>query len=658
MVGKWHLCAAGRDEPGRVQARTGRSAAGSTGSTASSARRPTSGIRTWSTTTTRSTRPARPAEGYHLSVDLTDKAIEFIDDVKTIAPDRPVFLYYALGCRARAAPRAAGVGRPVQGPVRHGLRGGARADPRPAEGAGHRPAGHRAAADQPDRHAGGRAPGPDGKPFPPLDYTKPWDSLSADERRLFARMAEVYAGFLSHADAQIGRLLDYLEAIDQLDNTHRSSSSPTTGPAARAARTARSTRTSSSTASPTTSPPTWPCSTSWAARRPTTTTRPAGRWRSTPRSRCGSATRSTAAPATRASSPGRPASRPAARSAHQYHHAIDLVPTVLECLGVEPARRRCEGVTQIPIQGVSMRSSFDAADAPVDADDAVLLDARHPRRSGTTAGRRSPPTRRSAAGATTSRTPGSSTTSTIDRSELHDLAAEEPERLAELVGLWFYEAGANHAFPLDDRSALEIILTPRPQLVAAARPLRLPARRRGDPRVRRGQRPQPRRSPSAPRSTCPDGGAQGVLFAHGSRFGGHALYVKDNRLHYVNNFVGITEQRVDATEDLPTGENLILSASFDKAGEDPPGHRARHAVAVLRRPQGRRGPDPDPARLVLARRRGPDRRAGTAASRSPTTTPARPLGVHRRHPAPGRRRRLREPYVDLEREAAAMLARE
>jgi len=62
-----------------------------------------------------------------------------------------------------------------------------------------------------------------------------------------------------------------------------------------------------------------------------------------------------------------------------------------------------------------------------------------------------------------------------------------------------------------------------------------------------------------------------VLFAHGARFGGHALYVKDNRLHYVYNFVGMIEQKVDATEDLPTGEDLILSASFDKDGEDPPG---------------------------------------------------------------------------------------
>ena len=84
--------------------------------------------------------------------------------------------------------------------------------------------------------------GPDGLPFPALDYTRPWDSLNADEKRLFARMAEVYAGFLAHADHHIGRLLDYLERDRAAGEHHRSSSSPTTAPAARAARTARSTR--------------------------------------------------------------------------------------------------------------------------------------------------------------------------------------------------------------------------------------------------------------------------------------------------------------------------------------------------------------------------------------------------------------------------------
>src|SRR5206468_214726 len=61
--------------------------------------------------------------------------------------------------------------------------------------------------------------GPEGQPMTMMDFTKAWDSLSDDEKRLFCRMAEVYAGFLAHADHQIGRLLDYLEATGQRDNT-------------------------------------------------------------------------------------------------------------------------------------------------------------------------------------------------------------------------------------------------------------------------------------------------------------------------------------------------------------------------------------------------------------------------------------------------------
>jgi arylsulfatase len=158
----------------------------------------------------------------------------------------------------------------------------------------------------------------------------------------------------------------------------------------------------------------------------------------------------------------------------------------------------------------------------------------------------------------------------VDRSEMHDLAADQPDKLAEMIGLWFYEAGVNHAFPLDDRGPVEILTTPRPQLAP--------------PRDRYIYRPSGAEVPESVAVNLrnrsysigavvdiPAPGAQGVLFSHGSRFGGHALYVKDNRLHYVYNFVGITEQHIAATEDIPTGENLILSASFDKTGEDPPG---------------------------------------------------------------------------------------
>jgi arylsulfatase len=67
----------------------------------------------------------------------------------------------------------------------------------------------------------------------------------------------------------------------------------------------------------------------------------------------------------------------------------------------------------------------------------------------------------------------------------------------------------------------------------------------------------------------PAPGAQGVLFAHGTRFGGHALYIKDNRLHYSNNFVGAEEQLIVGSEDVPTGKDLILSASFEKERAEP-----------------------------------------------------------------------------------------
>src|SRR4029077_5725430 len=68
-------------------------------------------------------------------------------------------------------------------------------------------------------HGEPAATGPDGQPWPQLDTVRPWASLSADEQRLFARMAEVYAGYLSYTDHELGRVIDYLEAAGELDDT-------------------------------------------------------------------------------------------------------------------------------------------------------------------------------------------------------------------------------------------------------------------------------------------------------------------------------------------------------------------------------------------------------------------------------------------------------
>jgi hypothetical protein len=132
-----------------------------------------------------------------------------------------------------------------------------------------------------------------------------------------------------------------------------------------------------------------------------------------------------------------------------------------------------------------------------------------------------------------------------------------------------YWAGANGAFPLDDRSALEIIFTPRP-LLSPPRDRYVYYPDLADVRESQSVNIRNRSLAIVALVDIPEPGAEGVLFAHGSRFGGHALYVKGNRLHYVNSFVGSLEQKIVADRELPTGEKLILSAAFEKDGEDPP----------------------------------------------------------------------------------------
>jgi len=156
----------------------------------------------------------------------------------------------------------------------------------------------------------------------------------------------------------------------------------------------------------------------------------------------------------------------------------------------------------------------------------------------------------------------------------------------------------------------------------------------------------------------PADGAEGVLFAHGARFGGHALYVKDDRLHYVNSFCGMFRAEDRRDEDLPTGEDLILSASFEKDGEDPPGV----ATGVLSLYHGEKKVGEgriktQPGYFSLAGEGlcvGRD--SGDAVTDDyPGTPPHRFTG--------GTIKRVAvdvsgEPYLDLERQAQAMLARE
>ncbi len=597
--------------------------------------------------------PKTPAEGYHFGEDITDKAIEFIMDAKAVAPDKPFFLYYAPG--AAHAPHHAPkdwIDR-YKGQFDMGYEAMREATLARQKSMGLVPT----ETDLPHINPIGTAQtrtGPEGKPFPAMDTTRPWDSLSDEEKRLFARMAEVYAGFLSHADHQVGRLLDYLEMTGQRENTliivvSDNGASGEGGPDGSvnemlfANGIPDDINANLAMLEDLGGPKTYNhYPNGWAMAFNT----PFKMWK---RYEFNGGTSDPCI----ISWPAGIASTGEIRT--QYHHAIDLVPTVLDALGVA-APEKIKGHTQSHFDGVSMRYSFDAADA---------AGARHTQFYSMLGSRgiwhdgwKAITTHPTIAGwSHFSEDTWELYHTDVDRSELHDLAAEQPEKLQEMINLWYAEAGANEGFPLDDRSALEIFISPRPQL--------------SPPRARYVYFPEHAEVPEAQAVVVrgrsfvigalvdlPAPGAQGVLFSQGSRFGGHTLYVKDDRLHYVNSFVGMFEQKVVATEDLPTGENLILSASFEKEGSGP--SPVAEGVLTLYhgdRKVGEGRIKTQPGGYMIAGE-------GLAIGRDVGDPVTDDYPGERPYPFTGGTiKRVAvdvsgEPYIDLEREAAGMLMRE
>ena len=352
--------------------------------------------------------PRSPEDGYHLTDDITDKALEFIKDAKAVAPEKPFFLYYAPGaCHApHHAPRE-WIER-FKGRFDMGYEALREQTLARQKEPGIVPADTELPPLNPIGTPETRT-GPDGQPFLALDYTRPWDSLNDDEKRLFARMAEVYAGFLAHADHHIGRLLDYLEQTDQLENilvivVSDNGASGEGGPNGSVNEMKFANGVADDLAENLAKLD------DLGAPGPITTTPMAGRWRSTRRSRCGSATSSRAAPRTRASSPGRGASRPRASSASS---------TTTPSTWSRRSLTRSASRHPRPSQGISRADSTASACGTASTPRRCRAHARRSSTrcsaraaSGTRAGRRSRPTRRSAAGAPMPRTPGSCTTPT------------------------------------------------------------------------------------------------------------------------------------------------------------------------------------------------------------------------------------------------------
>ncbi|GAA1779423.1 arylsulfatase [Agromyces lapidis] len=502
--------------------------------------------------------PYQPEDGYHLSKDLADQALKMIRDVKQTEPDKPWYLWFCPG--ANHAPHHA--------PQEYIDKYKGKFDdgyeayrewvlPRMIE-RGILPA---------DTVLTELNPMPDGT-FSQTDEVLPWASLSDEQKAMFSRMAEVYAGFSEYTDAQVGRIVDYLEESGQLDNTlviycadNGASGEGSPNGSVNEGKIfggypdslEENLRLVDKLGSPDTYNH-YP--TGWAAAF------------STPYKMFKRYTyQGGVADPMVISWPKGIAARGEVR--HQYHHSTDVVPTILEACGVG-FPDTYNGVAQTPLSGVSMVPSFEAApDAPSNKQTQYyeMLGSRGIWHEGWKA---------VAVHGPVSGMSGFDQDvwelyhTEVDRSESNDLAAEHPEKLEELKALWFEEAKANNVLPLND---LQIIGNPKDFETFVQMEFHQPAPPSGQFVYYPGTSEIPERSAAnvhgvsykiaAEVEFTPD--TEGVIFAHGSRFGGHALVVKDGQVHYVYNFLGIPpEDRVSAP--APTSGKHIIGVEFVKEG--------------------------------------------------------------------------------------------
>jgi len=501
--------------------------------------------------------PYPPEDGYHLSKDLADQAIRMLRDQSSSNPSKPWYLWFCPG-------------------------------------ANHAP--HHVATDYADRYRGQFDDGYEAyrtwvlarmidkgimpastrlTPLNPLpadiaiegDTVRPWDSLTTDEKRLFSRMAEVYAGFSEYTDAQVGRIVDYLEQTGQLDNTvvfycadNGASAEGTPNGSVNENKfynsypddLAENIRNLDKLGSPDTFNH-YP--TGWAAAFST----PFPMFK-----RYSQFSGGTCDPMVIHWPKGIKAK---GEVRHQYHHATDIVPTILDVAGLQmPDEYR--GIKQYPVTGVSMRYSFDDVDAPTTKKRQyyAMLGTRGIWQDGWKAAALHAPI--------SGKGHFDEDTWELfhvdeDRSESTNVADRYPEKLDELIDAWNEEAKNNFVLPLDDRGVAELLVVKRPQFEPPRdRYLYYPDTAQVPEGVAVNIR---ERSYKIIANVDITAAADGVLFAHGSRFGGHALFITDGRLHYIYNFLGIPPEQDFVSERLTPGRHSLgmefVRESTGKYGE-------------------------------------------------------------------------------------------
>ena len=480
--------------------------------------------------------PATPEEGYHVSEDLVDHAIEFIHDAKSVRPDRPFFGYVAFG-------------------------------------ATHAP--HHAPPEYLEKYRGKFDEGwdvfrqrwyerqiemgiiPEGTQLAPRnDGVNAWEDLSDNERTLFARMQEAFAAFLDHTDAQIGRLLDELEEMGELDNTlvlltSDNGASQEGGPNGQIHEmlffnlrfdSADEMIEHLDDIGTPNAHNNYPWGWSQAGNTP-------NKWYK----------QNTHAGGVRSPLivhwPDKITDAGGLR--HQFHHVIDLAPTIYDAIGITPPDE-LKGHEQIPIAGTPLLYALDDADAPSTRTRQYfeMMGMRGVVEDGWKA--------------VTRRNPldGSGTDDwelyflPDDFSECNDLAEAEPEKLQHLIDLWWEEIERYGGLPFDERT-LELFRTPRqPHTPHASGQYRylppvshIPAG--ADPSLGGRSWTMTAKVTRAP-------GDDGILFTAGTQNSGQSFFVKDDRLCFDYNAFG-DHTLVRSEVEIPA-DATELTARLERTG--------------------------------------------------------------------------------------------
>ncbi len=595
--------------------------------------------------------PYGPDEGYHLSKDLADKAIEFIRDTKVSAPQKPWLMYFCPGANHAPHHSPKEWSDRYAGKFDMGYERYREIVLENQKKLGLVPESTRLPPINP--YADVRSA--DGDAWPEQDTVRPWDSLSDDQKRLFSRMAEVFAGYSSYTDHQIGRILDYLEQSEQLENTlivmvSDNGASAEGGPDGTVNEnnffngiidTVQEQLEFYDVLGTEATYNHYP--NGWAMGFST----PFKLFKRYSGHEGGTADSMVV------SWPAGIKARGEVRN--QYLHAIDIVPTIYDCLGIEPPEM-LNNVTQSEIAGASFQSTFENPDAPNPRDTQfyTMLGTRGIWHDGWHANTTHPPME--SGWGHFDQDDWELFHLEQDRNQMHDLASQEPERLEAMKHLWLEQAERYDGLPLDDRSVPEILAylkqNPTPTLMpqtnkqvfypgTAEVPERTALQYFG-------------RSFSILADADLQAGAEGVLFAHGGRFGGHSLFIKAGALHYVYNWLGKKEQHIVSDATVPTGRH-VLGMRFEVTGQEGPSPAGTATLYVDNDEVASADIKIQPGHFSLA---GEGINAGRDAGQPVSSQYKSPFAFTGGTLHQVLLERTDEPYIDLERHYAAAFARD